>query len=110
MVLILIVNRAVRIWSLKEKKLKSTMRGHTDEIEVNFVILLQKNLVSTQEKLDTFNGFSLHVESLDVHVVSMLIDTGILSRTLISMHYCQCIFWYFNDHMAALLFCTTLSL
>ena len=45
-----------------------------------FLFLLPKNLMSTQEKLDTFDGFSLHAEPLDVHVVSMLIDTGILSR------------------------------
>ena len=43
MVFISMVNRAVRTWSLKEKKLKSTMRGHTDEIEVNFLFLLPKN-------------------------------------------------------------------
>ena len=64
------VNRAVRVWSLKEKKLKSTMRGHTDEIEVIFFISSAKE----------FSVFPLHAEPLDIHLVSMLIDTGILSQ------------------------------
>ena len=28
--------RAVRVWSLKDRQLKFTIRGHTDEIEVGF--------------------------------------------------------------------------
>ena len=60
------VNRAVRVWSLKEKKLKSTMRGHTDEIEVIFLISSAKE----------FSVFSLHAEPLDVHLVMQYSDVN----------------------------------
>ena len=57
MVLISMVNRAVRIWSLKEKKLKSTMRGHTDEIEVIFFISSAKEFSVNPRKIGHIRWF-----------------------------------------------------